>query len=114
MLLVTAPAVLSVEGSVATLRRASLVRELAAAEMPIIQAVSAEGPRERPTEISTYRPRARMLAAPAGQTALERVRAITEPATATAHGETVTLEPAEAADRIIAALAQWGYLAVDS
>jgi electron transfer flavoprotein beta subunit len=114
MLLVTAPAVLSVEGSVATLRRASLARELAAAEMPIIQAVGADGPRERPAEITTYRPRARMLTAPAGQTALERVRAITEPATATAHGETMELEPAEAAERIIAALTQWGYLAVDA
>jgi electron transfer flavoprotein beta subunit len=114
MLLVTAPAVLSVEGSVATLRRASLARELAAAQMPIIEAVGADGPRERPAAITTYRPRARMLAAPAGQTALERVKAITEPATATAHGETVELEAAEAAERIIAALTQWGYLAVDS
>jgi electron transfer flavoprotein beta subunit len=107
---VRAPAVLSVEGSVATLRRASLSRELAAATMPIIEAVGPSEPREMPTEISPYRPRARMLAAPAGTTALERVRSITEPATAVAHGETVILPPAEAAKRILAALAEWGYL----
>jgi electron transfer flavoprotein beta subunit len=110
VVVVQAPAVLSVEGSVATLRRASLSRELAAATMPIIEVTGPQEPREMPTEITRYRPRARMLAAPAGTTALERVRSITEPATAVAHGETVILSPAEAAERILAALAEWGYL----
>jgi electron transfer flavoprotein beta subunit len=109
-LVVTAPGVLSVEGSVASLRRASLNRELAAGDMPILEAHGPTGPREAPTEITRYRPRARMLTAPAGKTALERVRSITEPATAVAHGETVVLPPAEAADRILATLAEWGYL----
>jgi electron transfer flavoprotein beta subunit len=110
LLAVEAPAVLSVEGSVAALRRAALGRELAAATMPIIEVTGPQEPRERPAEITRYRPRARMLAAPAGATALERVRSITEPATAVAHGETVALPPAEAADRLLAALTEWGYL----
>jgi electron transfer flavoprotein beta subunit len=110
LLEISAPAVLSVEGSVATLRRATLARELAAAEMNIIEATAPSGPREMPSEVTAYRPRARMLAAPAGLTALERVKSITEPATATAHGETVELDPEEAAERILAALRNWGYL----
>jgi electron transfer flavoprotein beta subunit len=107
---VEAPAVLSVEGSIASLRRASLSRELAAAEMPILETQGPNAPREAPAEITRYRPRARMLTAPVGTSALERVRSITEPATAVAHGETVVLPPAEAADRILATLAEWGYL----
>ena len=113
LLSVQMPAVISVEGSVATLRRASLSRELAAASLPIIEAVGPTEPRELPAEVSPYRPRARMLAAPAGMTALERVRSITEPATAVSHGETVVLPPAEAAERLLAALAEWGYLSPD-
>lgn len=110
LLSVSSPAVLSVEGSVATLRRATLARELAAATMEITEATAPLGPREAPVEVTAYRPRARMLAAPAGQTALERVRSITDTATAAAHGETVALTPDEAAERILTALRDWGYL----
>jgi len=56
-----------------------------------------------------YRPRPRVLPAPVGATALDRVRALTASGTAAPHGETVTLEPADAAARILATLREWGY-----
>lgn len=110
VLAVSAPAVLSVEGSVASLRRASLRRELAAAEMEILEQPGPTEPREHPEAITAYRPRARMLPAPEGGNALDRVRSITAAATASARGETVELAPDEAAERILTALGDWGYL----
>lgn len=110
LLSISSPAVLSVEGSVATLRRAPLARELAATTMEIPEATAPSGPQEAPADVTAYRPRARMLAAPAGQTALERVRSITDTASAASHGETVTLEPDAAAERILTALRDWGYV----
>ena len=51
-----------------------------------------------------------MLPGPAGATALDRVRALTESTTAGSHGhEVVVLDPPAAADRILDALAAWGY-----
>ncbi len=108
---ITRPAVLSVEGSTALLRRASLRNLLAS---PIIERVGAGGGHAdalHPVEARPYRPRPRVLPAPAGATALDRVRSLTAAGSATAaHGETVTLEPAAAADRILAALVEWGYI----
>lgn len=108
-LAITVPAVLSVEGSTALLRRASLRGLLGT---PTIERVAAELPDPiHLAETRPYRPRPRVLAAPAGATALERVRALTAAGAATAaHGETVTLDPHAAADRILAALADWGYI----
>ena len=63
-----------------------------------------------------YRPRPRALAAPAGGSSLERIRALTGAGATTAGssaaGSTATpiaLGPAEAADRILAAIEAWGY-----
>ena len=57
-----------------------------------------------------FRPRARVLPGPAGATALDRVPALTESTTASSHGhEVVVLDPPAAADRILDALAAWGY-----
>ncbi len=102
-------AVLSVEGSTALLRRAPLRRLLA---KPPVEVVSMPvTPREHALEARPYRPRPRTYAPPAGATALERVKALTSAGTASAtHGETVTLDPAAAAERILVALVDWGYL----
>ena len=109
---VEAPAVLSVEGSVARLRRASLPAEVAARTAPVEDVVGPRGPVDGSDVMSPYRPRARAFAPPGGE-ALERVRLLTDPAAGSGpatHTELVTLEPAEAADRILEALAGWGYL----
>jgi electron transfer flavoprotein beta subunit len=102
------PAVLSVEGSVARLRRASLAAELASRSAAI---PSVRGPHGRlpEPEIHPYRPRPRTLPAPAGDT-LARVRAILDVGGAESHAETVTLAPADAAHRILDQLREWGYL----
>jgi electron transfer flavoprotein beta subunit len=102
--------VCSVEGAAARLRRASLGATLAA-RTAVIDVRPGSAPVSTPS-VSTrpFRPRARALAPPAGTTALERIAALTGPATAGAHGQPVVLEPADAADRILDALRSWGYL----
>lgn len=109
-LLVTSPAVVSVEGSVARLRRASLTAELAARTATIEVVDGPTGPRETPIETGPYRPRARVLPAPVGDDALSRLRALMSVGVETTHGETVTLDPPEAAARIVQALRDWGYV----
>lgn len=108
----SSPAVVSVEGSVATLRRASLSGVRAAAAVPITvvtpPAVLVEEPLVRP-----YRPRARALAAPAGGSAVDRVRALTTTG-GSGRGEVVELSPDAAARRILDALVGWGYLSADA
>lgn len=109
---VSTPAVLSVEGSVARLRRAPLAAALSA-KTAKIDVVPGPAAREDAVLISTYRPRARALPAPAGGT-LSRVRDILDiGASEPSHSETVTLDPAEAAARIIQQLDEWGYLTLD-
>lgn len=104
-----APAVLSVEGPTASLRRASLAAVLRARAAPIETVSSLPLTLAyRPTR--PYRPRARVLPGPAGDDALERIRSLTEAGTTTSHGDIVALEPSAAADRIIEALTAWGYL----
>jgi electron transfer flavoprotein beta subunit len=107
---VTPPAVVSVEGSVARLRRASLTAERAARTAGIEVVDGPAGPRETPIHAGPYRPRARVLPAPAGSDALTRIRSLTSSSAAIAHGETVTLDPPEAAARIVQALRDWGYV----
>jgi electron transfer flavoprotein beta subunit len=107
---VAAPGVCSVEGAAARLRRAPLAATLAARSAVINvrpggRTVSTPSASTRP-----FRPRARVLAPPAGTTALERIGALTGPATAAAHGQPVVLEPADAAGRILDALRSWGHL----
>jgi len=106
------PAVVSLEGSVARLRRASLAATIAArtAQIEVVP-----GPPDghtphltRPT--SPMRPRARVLPAPKGEPALARIYALTAALTTAAPPETVTLAPGAAADRILSALREWGEL----
>jgi electron transfer flavoprotein beta subunit len=112
LLSVTAPAVLSVEGATAHLRRAGLAALRAAAATPV---EVTQPPALRMVEavvVRPYRPRARALSAPTGEHPLDRLRALTDAGAAVAsRGETVVLEPAAAAQRIVDALRGWGYLA---
>jgi len=102
-------AVVSVEGSVARLRRAPLRALLATEKTPIeVHHGSVVG---EDVALVPYRPRARVLPAPAGSSALDRVRVLTDAGGAPARTETVTLAPDAAADRILTALREWGYLA---
>jgi len=110
LLQVQSPAVVSVEGAVAHLRRAGLaaLRAAATAVVDVVQPASSTHPDD--AVVRPYRPRARALAAPAG-TPLDRLRALTDAGEAVAaRGETVVLEPADAAARIVASLRSWGYL----
>lgn len=103
-------AVLSVEGSTAMLRRAPLRGLLS---KPAIEVISVAAPMlpVQVHETRPYRPRARTFAPPSGATALERIKALTSAGGAPAtHGESVTLDPPAAAEHILAALAEWGYL----
>jgi len=112
VLRITGPAVLSVEGSVARLRRAPLRAALAAQAtevLPYGTRLPANGPAPLPT-VRPYRPRARVLNAPVGATPLERLRVLTDSSAAAQTGETVEAAPGDAAQRIIEVLAEWGYL----
>lgn len=108
VLAVTLPAVVSVEGSVARLRRAPLAASLAARTSSIDVLAGPHG-RLPETEIHPYRPRPRTLAPPAGDT-LSRVRAILDVGGGDNHAETVTLDPPAAARRLLDQLHQWGYV----
>ena len=103
-------AVISVEGSTAMLRRAPLRGLLNKPPIEVVSAVTPVLP-AHVHEARPYRPRARTFAAPTGTTALERIKVLTSAGSAPAtHGDSVTLDPPAAADRILAALTEWGYL----
>jgi electron transfer flavoprotein beta subunit len=105
---VTPPAVLSVEGSAATLRRASLASSLAArtTSVSVVRGPHGQLPE---AEVHPYRPRARTLPAPAGGS-LDRVRQILDVGGGDIHAELVTLDPPAAASKILDQLRDWGYL----
>jgi electron transfer flavoprotein beta subunit len=106
-----APMVLSVEGSVADLRRAPLSATLAALDAPV-PAVAASTPASAVTVRGTgpLRPRARALPAPSGDRALERIVALTGAFVERTPPRTVEVAPDDAADEILAQLRSWGYL----
>ena len=114
VLSVPPPCVLSVEGSVANLRRAGLRASLASAAAPIRVRRAGHDPRSRRAADdgdAVPAAGARAAAAPRGATSLARVRELTDAGGASAaHGETVTLAPRAAAERIVAALREWGEL----
>lgn len=110
LLAVPMPCVLSVEGSVATLRRAPLPRVLAARSARVeVVATPPAHHHGAPAIVTSYRPRARVMPAPTGG-ALDRVRSLTDAGTASTRGETIEVPPREAAARILAALREWGHL----
>jgi len=105
-----APAVLSVEGAVATLRRASLGSTLAANTLTIEtypgrSSAHAELPRTEP-----WRPRTRFLPAPSGESALDRVVQLTGALVERTPPRLVELDPPAAAQAIVDQLRTWGYL----
>jgi electron transfer flavoprotein beta subunit len=106
----TAPAVLSVEGSTARLRRASVGSSLGArkAEIELVAGPAFVEPASRATR--PFRPRPRVLPPPQGDDALARIRALTSADGAAAASQPVELSPAEASNRILGALTEWGYL----
>jgi len=107
---VAAPAVLSVEGGAGELRRASLAATLSARELDI-EVVPASGAKEPETVLlSAWRPRTRVLPAPAGDHALQRIVALTGALVDRTPPRTVVLDPAAAADEILSQLRTWGYL----
>jgi hypothetical protein len=85
-----------------------LAASLAARTSPI---TTLRGPHGRlpEAEVHPYRPRARVLAAPAGGS-LDRVRQILDIGGGEVHAELVTLDPPAAAARILDQLRSWGYL----
>lgn len=107
------PAVLSVEGSTARLRRAALRDTMTASRVTIPVIGTPPGSAPRVVDVGTtrpFRPRARVVPAPRGDRALDRVRMVTDTSAAKGHGELVHLEPRPAAERIVSALRQWNYL----
>lgn len=120
VLLAGSPAVLSVEGAVARLRRAPLPATLAAQTAAIdvrpgwtasatAMAEGGEGPLDRPLAVRPYRPRPRQLAEPEGAAA-DRIRQLTATGAPARPSTTVRLEPAAAAAAIIEYLRAEGYL----
>jgi electron transfer flavoprotein beta subunit len=108
-LLISGSAVLSVEGSTARLRRASLKNTMSASKQEI-QVITATVGRVETPALRPYRPRPRVTLAPIGLTALERVKHITDTSSSKGHGETVHAEPSAAATLILESLRKWGYL----
>lgn len=108
---VRAPAVLSVEGAVAVLRRAPLAAALGAGGARGVEHRRGlpEGHAE-PPRLKPWRPRARVLPAPAGDTALERIRHLTDAIGEHAPPRTVDATPEQAAALIVEQLREWGYL----
>jgi electron transfer flavoprotein beta subunit len=112
---VTAPAVCSVEGSTARLRRAPLPGVLAArrASVTVMASPGSSVQTNGHRLVRPFRPRARALAAPHGDV-LDRLRSLTAATVAGATRTAETLEPDAAAARILHALTEWGYGPGDS
>ncbi|MEP7112229.1 MAG: mycofactocin-associated electron transfer flavoprotein beta subunit [Ilumatobacteraceae bacterium] len=112
VLRLTGPAVLSVEGSVARLRRAPLRAAIRAQSAEVLPygATSVHIGNSSAVTVRPYRPRARVLPAPMGATPLDRLRALTDLSAAPQPGETIEASPPAAAQRIIEVLTDWGYV----
>lgn len=107
---VAAPAVVSVEGSVATLRRAPLAGTLAARGATVeVHAARGADPAE-PARLHPWRPRPRVVPPPTGERALDRIVALTGALVDRTPPRTLTLDPPDAADAILSQLREWGYL----
>ena len=116
VLAVRPPAVLSVEGSSAELRRAGLSAVLAAREVEIdvrpgAAPAAAWGTVVRVTAVTPYRPRAQVLPAPSPELDVrDRVLALTGALTERTPPRTVHADAVEAADLVLEQLRAWGEL----
>ncbi len=110
LLSVESPAVISVEGAVADLRRATLPATIAARMEPV-DIRPASGPVEFDTPTtSPWRPRTRVVPAPESPDALDRIAELTGARNERQPALTLHLEPADAARAIVDQLTKWGYL----
>ncbi|UDY37761.1 mycofactocin-associated electron transfer flavoprotein beta subunit [Dermatobacter hominis] len=107
---VAAPAVLSVEGAVAELRRAPLSAALAARDAAVDVRMARPARAGDPPRLRPWRPPARAVAPPAGEHALDRVVQLTGALVDRTPPRTLELEPAAAAEAILEQLRTWGYL----
>ncbi len=107
-----APAVLSVEGGTARLRRASPAASLATQSAVVEVRPGPPGEPHAPLATRPFRPRAHTLPAPSGTTR-ERILALTHALGVPAATAPLALSPPDAADRILDALCAWGYRARD-
>ncbi|NLA35042.1 MAG: putative mycofactocin-associated electron transfer flavoprotein [Actinobacteria bacterium] len=109
---VSGPAVISVEGAVARLRRAPLGAVLSWQRRGVeVLGSAAARPAGFVTEnTAPIRPRARSFAAPHGDRALDRIVELTGALVERTPPRTVDAEPAEAAAVIVEQLRAWGYL----
>lgn len=109
---VVAPAVVSVEGSAARLRRAGLRAALGAPGRPIEVVVGTAANRGsgdvRMIGALPYRPRPKVVAAPKGSAALDRILQLTGATTERTPPRTVELAPDDAAEAILTQLGVWG------
>lgn len=109
LLRVTGPAVVSVEGAVARLRRASL-RGVVDAESASV----ATGPVVAPSAaraLHPHRPRVQVRPAPdPSMSPFERIQSVTQATVSRNPPRLLTLEPGAAADAILDQLRTWGYL----
>ena len=103
-------AVISVEGSVAQLRRASLAHTLEMHNARIEVIVPATTTQQVNSTTKPFRPRPRTLAQPQGANALDRLHSIINVASAGSHGEQIELTPAKSARYILETLARWEYI----
>lgn len=109
-LTIAAPAVLSVEGSVATLRRAPLAATLARRDASIeVHSAHLPAAGDEP-RLHPWRPRARALPGPVGERALDRIVALTGALVDRTPPRTLELAPHDAAAAILDQLREWGYL----
>ena len=109
---ISGPTVLSVEGSVAALRRATLVGTLRSQKLAITVLMSKHALAAAPTakHSGPFRPRARVLDGPAtSESPRSRIEQLTGALTNRKPPQKLTLEPEAAADAILAQLAEWGY-----
>ena len=108
------PAVVSVEGSSARLRRAPLPRLIEARRAAITVLPVRPGPGEAttaPARTRPFRPRARVLPAPAAPLiAHQRILALTGALVDREPPQTLVLDPPEAATEVLDHLRRWGYL----
>lgn len=107
-------AVISVEGAVATLRRAPLGATLAgdATRVEVIQDSTDHGA-VAPARVVPWRPAPRSIPAPQDPEAFNRVLELTGALDEHTPPRTVTADPAQAAALIVEQLREWGYLGDD-
>jgi electron transfer flavoprotein beta subunit len=111
---VSGPAVVSLEGGLAELRRAPLAAVLAARTAPITVVDPGVAPQRAAVRVEhrrPYRPRARVLPGPdPAASVTDRIVALTGALSERTPPRKVTAEPDEAAEAIVEQLRAWGYL----